>query len=125
MDYPNTFDRTHLASQLVRQYADTPAEELARLQPVVNIAGRLMHKGAGGDLGRGVLQDHSGRIDILISAEATGKSSHAAYARWTPGDIVGASGLVCRLPAGELAVRVHEIERLVKAVRPLPQDSTG
>jgi lysyl-tRNA synthetase class 2 len=125
MRYPNDFAPTHLAVQLARQYRDTPADELERLHPVVAVAGRLMRKSAASNSSLGLLQDHSGCIDILVSEEATGKANHAAYALWRPGDIIGVTGIVCRLAGGALAVRAHDIERLVGAMRPLPEASAG
>jgi lysyl-tRNA synthetase class 2 len=73
----------------------------------------------------GVLQDHSGRIEILVSDEASGRSNHAAFAGWEVGDIVGVSGIICRGAQGELAVRAHDMQRLVKSLRPLPQAPQG
>lgn len=125
MSYPNHFERTHRVLQLVQQYGQTPTDELARLQPVVSVAGRLMGTSALESARLGVLQDQSGHIDILVSPEATGKREHAAFADWGAGDIIGVRGMVCRLPGGQLAVRVHEIERLVKPVRTLPEKSGG
>lgn len=121
MSYPNDFERTHLASQIVRQYGETPQQELERLLPVVAVAGRLMAVSAlqGAHLAR--LRDQSAFLDILISAEATGKRDHAAFASWSPGDILGVTGTVCRLADGQLAVRAHEIERLVQPLHRLPE----
>lgn len=123
MSYPNDFERTHLASDIARQYGATSAPDLARLQPVVSVAGRLMRTSALETSLLGALQDQSGRIDILVSQEATGKRNHAAFAGWGAGDIIGVTGTLCRLAAGELAVRAHEVERLVSALRRLPEES--
>lgn len=125
MAYPNHFAQTHLAGELLREHAETAADELERLQPVVALAGRLMQKAAQGSASHGVLQDRSGRIVLLVSDDATGKANHAAYAAWRAGDIIGVSGMLCRLAGGELAVRAHEIERLVAASRPLSEGHTG
>jgi lysyl-tRNA synthetase class 2 len=122
MSYPNDFERTHLTSDIVRQYGATSAQDLERLQPVVSLAGRLMRMSAFETALLGALQDQSGRIDILVSQEATGKRNHATFASWRAGDIIGVTGTLCRLAAGDLAVRAHEVERLVTALRKLPEE---
>jgi lysyl-tRNA synthetase, class II len=121
MAYPNSFVRTHLAGRLLSQYGEMPVEELARVQPVVAVAGRLVEKAE--DFG--ILQDRSGRMPIAVTQEAVGKAGHAAYAGWQVGDIIGIAGLLCRLPNGTLAVRAHELERLAPALRPLAGEGAG
>lgn len=118
--YPNDFSRSHLAAQLAQQHASADSAELDQRQPRAVIAGRLMLKAASGTASTGLLQDTSGRFAIVVSDEATGKAAHAAFANWQLGDIVGVGGILCRLPSGELALRAHELRRLVRAVRPLP-----
>lgn len=122
MSYPNDFERTHLAAQIVRKYGEVPREELERAPAVVSVAGRLMdvRELDGAHLAR--LLDQSAALDVLISAEAAGKRSHAEFRGWAAGDILGVTGVVCRLATGELAVRAHEIERLVQPVRRLPEE---
>jgi lysyl-tRNA synthetase class 2 len=119
--YPNTFSRTHSSASLQREHANTPADELERANVVVAVAGRLMEKRSVGEAGLAVLQDQFGRIGVLTSREAAGNAAFAAYARWRVGDILGVTGIVCRQPDGALAVRAHDIERLVEALRPWPE----
>jgi lysyl-tRNA synthetase, class II len=125
MPYPNSFARTHIAGRLQRDYGETPAEELERLQRVVAVGGRLMYKSALGSASLGIVEDQSGRMDVMVSDEAAGKTNRFAYEAWNVGDIVGVAGMLCRLPGGGLAVRAHEMELLVKALRPLPAQGAG
>jgi lysyl-tRNA synthetase, class II len=120
MQYPNDFSRQHLVAQLAQQHAAASAPELEQRQPPGIIAGRLVSKGHSGDTSTAVLHDASGRMTIVVSDQATGKAAHAAFAEWQLGDILGVGGIVCRLPSGELALRAHELRRLVRAARPLP-----
>lgn len=117
--YPNDFSRSDIAARLAQQHASADADELERRKPTAAIAGRLMSRSLSPGASTGVVQDLSGRIAIVVSDEATGKANHAAYATWQAGDILGVHGTVCRLPSGDLAVRAHELRRLVAATRPL------
>jgi len=123
--YPNDFQRTHNALAIARKYTDTPGEELDRKKIAVTIAGRIMAKSSAGGVSLGVLKDGFGSIQIALSDEATGKSSHAAYAQWDTGDIVGLTGILHKRASGDLAVRVHEIRLLVKALWPLAKDASA
>jgi lysyl-tRNA synthetase class 2 len=117
--YPNDFRRSDLAARLTQQHASADAAQMERLQAIATIAGRLISKETTGPSSRGVVEDLSGRIAIVVSDQASGKANHAAYASWRVGDIVGVGGILCRLPSGELALRGHEVRLLVKALRPL------
>jgi lysyl-tRNA synthetase, class II len=119
--YPNDFSRSHLAAQLVQQHAGADGAELEQRQRRASIAGRLVSKAPFGMASTGLVQDASGRLAIVVSDQATGKAHHAAYGSWQLGDIIGVDGMLCRLPSGELALRAHELRRLVKATRPLPK----
>jgi lysyl-tRNA synthetase class 2 len=122
--YPNDFSRTHFASRVNAKYGEIPGEELERQQVAVTIAGRLMSRRVMGETSFGVVEDASGRIQIAVSDAASGKASHAAYAQWDSGDIVGVDGILYRTADGELTIRVHSIRLLVKALRP-PEDQAG
>lgn len=121
--YPNDFQRTHTTLGIAQKYSDMPGDELDRTQIAVAVAGRIMAKSSAGDVSLGVLQDGFGSIQIALSDEASGKSSHAAYAQWDTGDIVGLTGMLHKRASGELAVRVHEIRLLVKALWPPAKDA--
>ena len=119
--YPNDFSRTHTVLLVTAQYGETTGEELERQQVAITIAGRLMSKRVLSDTSLGVIEDASGRIQIAVSDGASGKASHAAFAQWDTGDIVGAEGILYRAVGGELTIRAHSIQLLAKAVRP-PED---
>lgn len=122
--YPNDFSRSHVAAKIVQQHASVDAAELEQRQPRASIAGRLVSKARLNAASTGFVQDSSGRMAIVVSDQATGKAHHAAYASWQLGDIIGVDGIVFKLPSGELALRAHELRRLVKVTRPLPTAGT-
>jgi lysyl-tRNA synthetase class 2 len=119
--YPNDFSRTHIAMRVKAKYGETPDDELERQQVAVTIGGRLMSKRVLGETSFGIVEDMSGRIQIAVSDDASGKANHAAYAQWDGGDIVGVEGILYRTADGELTIRAHSIRLLVKALRP-PED---
>jgi lysyl-tRNA synthetase class 2 len=123
--YPNDFSRTDLASRLDEKWGETDAAELEKQKVAVALSGRLMLKRVMGKASFGVLQDHTGRIQIYVSDDHSGKANHAAYKHWDIGDIVGVTGFLFRTRTGELTIRAHDIRLLVKALRPLPEKFHG
>jgi lysyl-tRNA synthetase class 2 len=115
--YPNDFSRSHTVRTVVAEHRDIPADELAQRQVAVVIAGRLMSKRVEGAISFGLLEDATGRIQIAVSDEASGKASHAAYAQWDGGDILGVEGILFKTAQGALTIRAHAIRLLAKALR--------
>jgi len=123
--FPNDFVRDAVARRLDDQYGELSAEELETRQIKATIAGRLMLKRVMGKASFAVLQDFSGRLQIYVSDDHSGKTNHAAFKHWDIGDIVGASGLLFKTRTGELTLRVHDLRMLVKSLRPLPEKWHG
>ena len=123
--YPNDFVRSDLAARLDEKWGETQTAALDQQQVAVTIAGRLMLKRIMGKASFGVLQDHTGRIQIYVSDDHSGKAGHAAYKHWDSGDIIGVTGFLFRTRTGELTVRAHNIRLLTKALRPLPEKFHG
>ncbi len=123
--YPNDFKRAQLANVLDEKYSGASNEELEKVEDKVHIAGRLMLKRVMGKASFGVVQDHTGRIQIYVSDDGSGKDAHAAYKHWDIGDIVGVAGRLFRTRTGELTVRAATIRLLVKSLRPLPEKFHG
>jgi len=123
--YPNDFNRTDLASRLDETHGEKSAEQLEQEQVQAKIAGRLMFKRVMGKASFGVLQDFSGRLQIYVSDDNTGKAGHDSFKHWDIGDILGVSGFLFRTKKGELTLRVHGIRLIVKSLRPLPEKYHG
>jgi lysyl-tRNA synthetase, class II len=123
--YPNDVARADLAARLDEQHGEKTNEELEKTPVQASIAGRLMFKRVMGKASFGVLQDHTGRLQIYVSDDHTGKSNHAAFKHWDVGDILAVSGFLFRTQKGELTLRAHEIQLLVKSLRPLPEKWHG
>jgi lysyl-tRNA synthetase class 2 len=123
--YPNDFARDQMAEKLDAAYGELAAEELESRQVKATVAGRLMLKRVMGKASFGVIQDHTGRIQIYVSDDQTGKDHHAAYKHWDIGDIIGASGVLFKTRTGELTLRVTALRLLSKSLRPLPEKWHG
>ena len=112
-------------NRLDEQHGETSADELEKSPVTVSIAGRLMLKRVMGKASFGVVQDFTGRLQIYVSDENTGKANHAAFKHYDIGDIVSVSGFLFKTRTGELTLRAHELRLLVKSLRPLPEKFHG
>ncbi len=119
--YPNDFRRDSYAQDLQDKYADQSKEQLAELDLVTTIAGRIMAK-------RGpffVLQDMSGRIQIYLDRKALDQEQLAEIDTWDIGDIIGVRGPISKSGKGDLYVKTNTITLLTKSLRPLPEKFHG
>jgi lysyl-tRNA synthetase, class II len=123
--YPNDFTRTHLSRELESAHGARSKEELEKQEIRATIAGRLMLKRVMGKASFGVLQDYSGRLQIYLSDDRTGKETHARFKHLDLGDIVGVSGVLFRTQKGELTLHAHDLRLLTKSLRPLPEKFHG
>ncbi len=123
--FPNTFRRDNLASVLHQQYDEHSNEMLEDDQIVVKIAGRIVLKRIMGKASFTTIQDMGGRIQLYISNDNTGKSTHEAFKHYDLGDIIGAQGRLFKTRTGELSVRVTDLQLLTKSLRPLPEKFHG
>ncbi|MDA0225539.1 MAG: lysine--tRNA ligase [Proteobacteria bacterium] len=123
--YPNDFERTSFILPLDEAHGATETAALETQQVQASIAGRLMLKRVMGKASFGQLQDGSGKLQIYVSDDNTGKADHAAFKHWDIGDILGVSGFLFKTRTGELTLRAHEIRLLAKSLRPLPEKFHG
>jgi len=123
--FPNDFRRKDLASGLHQAYGAKTKEELEPLSTEATVAGRMVLKRVMGKASFATLQDHSGRIQLYISNDATGTETHDAFKHWDLGDIVGATGTLFKTKTGELTVQASGLRLLTKALRPLPEKFHG
>lgn len=121
--YPHRYDRTHLAGELHREFADLgPGSETDQR---VSVAGRLMLHRSFGKLQFGTLQDEAGTIQLFVDRATLGDEAADRFARVDLGDWVGASGVIMTTRKGELSVRVDDFALLQKSLRPLPDKWHG
>ena len=72
-----------------------------------------------------VLQDGTGRIQLMAQRDILGESDFERFLELGTGDIVGATGPMIRTRSGEPSVEVRQFELLSKALRPLPEKWHG
>ena len=121
--YPHRFERTDLAADLQRAYADLePASETDHR---VSVAGRLMLHRSFGKLQFGTLQDRSGAIQLFVDVNTAGAETAEMFSGLDLGDWLGASGVVMTTKRGELSIKVDQLELLQKSLRPLPDKYHG
>jgi lysyl-tRNA synthetase class 2 len=120
--YPVKFVRTATAAELHAAHDGLSAGTDTGLR--VSVAGRLMNSRDIGALVFGVLQDHTGQIQLFVEADRLG-DRFAAFGDLDAGDWVGAQGEVITTKRGELSVRVESFTLLAKGLRPLPEKWHG
>lgn len=114
--YAATFDRTHALLE---------AKE-AKDKTAVRVAGRIMLKRDMGKLTFATLQDHSGRLQIVVKQDALGESSYKEFLELADlGDIIGVAGERFTTQKGEPSVLVSEWTMLTKALRQPPEKWHG
>jgi lysyl-tRNA synthetase class 2 len=123
--YPNDFTRTHMAEQLDAAHGEKSKEALDQEQVKATIAGRLMLKRVMGKASFGVVQDHSGRLQVYVSDDRTGKEKHADFKHYDLGDIIGVTGVLFRTQKGELTLHATDLRLLTKSLQPLPEKFHG
>lgn len=123
--FPNTFRRTYLAATLHEHYDEQSKESLETSSITVKVAGRMVFKRVMGKASFAMIQDMSGQIQLYISNNDAGETTHTAFKHFDLGDILGAKGTLFKTKTGELSVRVTELQLLTKSLRPLPEKFHG
>ena len=122
--FPNDYRRDVLATLLLAEYGEKPAEWFEATPVRVHVAGRMMSQRIMGKVSFAKLQDRTGQIQIFLQREVLGES-YEAFKKYDVGDILAATGTLFKTKTGELSVRVEELRMLVKSLRPLPDKWHG
>ena len=92
----------------------------------VKIAGRLMTLRNLGKITFGVLQDGSGRIQIVLQEKETSKNIITFFNKYVDtGDFLGIEGFIFKTERGELSVLIKKLVLLTKSILPLPEKWHG
>lgn len=114
--FPNDFRPANHAQVLQDGFSDQAKEDLAELEMVVSVAGRVIrNRGAFMEI-----QDGSGRIQLYVTKEARPFAKSLDL-----GDIVGVEGVLHKSGKGDLYVNMDRYILLTKALRPLPDKHHG
>jgi lysyl-tRNA synthetase class 2 len=122
--YPNRFDVKNTAKELQDKYKSLKNNEAKKDK--LKLAGRLMSFRNFGKIAFGVLQDHSGKIQIQIQSDKTPEETQKFLKDFVDtGDIIGVEGTPIRTERGELSVLINKVEMLTKSLLPLPEKWHG
>ncbi len=122
--YPVGFARTASAADVQAAHPNLPPD--ARTGTSVAVAGRIVLNRASGKLCFATIQDGSGRIQVMLSADRVGDDRLASWLRDIDlGDHVGVRGEVVTSRRGELSVLAEEWTLTAKCLRPLPDKYRG
>src|SRR5262249_21745392 len=113
--------RTHLASELQKNYENLPPG--SETEDRVSVCGRIMNE-------RNTwmfidLFDESGKIQLFCHKDNLSAEMLQRLRLLDKGDFLGASGTVRRTKQGELSVKVTDYEILGKSLQPLPDSWHG
>ncbi|WP_201262088.1 lysine--tRNA ligase [Lysinibacillus parviboronicapiens] len=123
--FGSRYERTHLSTEVIEQFADQTKEQLEENLQEVIIAGRIMTKRGKGKAGFAHIQDLGGQIQIYVRQDHVGEEAYELFKQADLGDIVGIRGNVFRTQVGELSVKAEGFTFLTKALRPMPEKFHG
>ncbi len=123
--YPHKFAATHAVPQILAEYNDKTAEQLADPHVPVKVAGRIISLRLQGKAGFAHLQQGGQRLQIYVKLDFVGEKGFALYKLLDLGDHIGVGGYLFRTRTGELTIHVEEITFLSKDLLPLPEKWHG
>ena len=123
--FGHKFERTHLSSDIKKEFAGKTHEELEALAAPVTIAGRIMAIRDMGKVAFLTIQDLGGTIQVYLRKDAVSELEWNVYKLADLGDIVGISGTVMLTRTGEITIKCKQYTHLSKALRPLPEKYHG
>src|SRR4051794_20613682 len=121
--YPVRFDRDHAVGEVREEFGGLESGQ--ETDRAVALAGRVMLIRRHGGLIFADLSDQTGTIQLVASRDGLGAEAFADVRALDRGDWVGVGGTVMTTRAGELSVRVTELQLLSKALRALPDKHRG
>ncbi|MDT5027713.1 MAG: lysyl-tRNA synthetase, class, partial [Micromonosporaceae bacterium] len=122
--YPVDFVRSATAAQVRAAHPDLAPD--TRTGAKVAVAGRVVLNRPTGKLCFATIQDGTGRIQLMLSADRVGPEALARWLREVDlGDHVGVRGEVVTSRRGELSVAAEDWMLTAKCLRPLPDKHRG
>ena len=122
--YGQAFEHTHTVPQILTQYGDKAAEQLAdRIK--VRVAGRIQTIRRMGKAGFLHLLQNGQKLQVYIRKDAVTEASYKLYELLDIGDIIGVGGYLFRTKTGELTIHAEELVLLSKIMLALPEKWHG
>ncbi|MDR3362341.1 MAG: lysine--tRNA ligase [Desulfovibrio sp.] len=123
--FPNTFRKQHPVAHILKRFSGMPPEDLAEVEDVFSLAGRIVSMRSFGKAAFFHLMDESGRIQCYSAKEQLGEADYAIVKKLEVGDIVGVRGILFRTKTGELTISCGSVTLLTRSMRPLPEKYHG
>ena len=114
----------HMAQELLDKHGPMNEEELAGLDTVFSLAGRIVSLRSFGKVAFFHLADLSGRIQCYVERNQLGEE-FTLFKKFDIGDIVGVEGHFFRTKTGELTLNCRRLRLLSKSLRQLPEKHHG
>ena len=122
--YPNGYDVKDESSLLQEKYKDIKPEH--KTKDTAKVAGRLLNFRDLGKIAFGVLQDGSGKIQVVLQDGETPTKVFEFFKKYIDsGDFIGVEGTIFRTKRGELSILLNKAELLTKSILPLPEKFHG
>jgi lysyl-tRNA synthetase, class II len=122
--YGQRFDFTHTIPNILREYSEKTAEDLAG-KPEVKIAGRIQTMRRMGKAGFLHLMQAGEKLQVYIRKDAVSETEYKLYEMLDTGDIIGVEGYLFRTRTGELSVHAENLTFLSKILLALPEKFHG
>ena len=123
--HANGFVKEHDIADIMATYVASTEEDLAALDQVFTLAGRIVSHRSFGKVAFFHLMDASGRMQCYAAREDLGEEAYAIFKKIDLGDIVGVRGKLFRTKTGELTLGCTSITLLTRSFRPLPEKYHG
>src|SRR3989338_3797521 len=122
--YPYRYEPKDNAVSLHEKFKKLKNEEHDAYK--AKIAGRLIGFRDMGNISFGVVQDESGRIQIVLQKGTVPEKLAYFFKKYVDiGDFIGVEGTIFRTKRGEISVLVKKTELLSKSLTPLPEKWHG
>jgi lysyl-tRNA synthetase class 2 len=123
------FDFTCTVPDVLRQYADKTAEELAPASsgdaPRIKVAGRIQTIRRMGKAGFMHIRQNGALLQCYVRKDAVDERDYQLFGLLDIGDIIGAEGYAFRTRTGELSLHVEKLEFLSKTLLAMPEKWHG
>jgi lysyl-tRNA synthetase, class II len=123
--YGHRFDFTHTIPQILAEYRDKPAEQMAEPRVQVRVAGRVMTVRRMGKAGFAHLLQNGERLQIYVRKDAITEREFALYQLLDLGDMIGVEGYLFRTKTNELSIHVEHLDFLAKTMLSMPEKWHG
>lgn len=122
--YPYNFEKKDKAIELHKKHSKIKPETTIKAK--VKTAGRLTNFRDLGKIAFAVLQDDTGKIQIVLQEKQTPEEARKFFKKYIDsGDFIGVEGNIFKTKKGELSILVKKLTLLSKSLKPLPEKWHG